>query len=319
MRQAGRYLPEYRAVREKAGGFLDLCFTPELAAEVTLQPIRRFGFDAAILFSDILVVPHALGRKRALSKGEGRGSSRSTIRRDCRRCAATVDHAVLAPVYETIRRVKAELPPAVTFSAFAARPGRSRPTWSPAAARRTRRRRDCSPIAIPKRSRRLIDRLVEASADYLVRQFEAGVDAVQIFDTWAGVLPPDEFAALVHRADAANRCRCAARRSRARRSSAFRAAPARKLPRYVERDRSRCGRARLDGRPALRAIEIQTRRRCRAISIRWRCSPAARRSTARSMRSSRLRRRAVHLQSRPRHPAGDADRPCRADDQARAG
>ncbi len=111
MRQAGRYLPEYRAVREKAGGFLDLCFNPELAAEVTLQPVRRFGFDAAILFSDILVVPLALGRKVWFVEGEG---PRLEPLEDAKALMAVrreADEKVLAPIYETVRRVKAELKP----------------------------------------------------------------------------------------------------------------------------------------------------------------------------------------------------------------
>src|SRR3954451_17795063 len=118
MRQAGRYLPEYRALRERAGSFLTLCFTPEMAAEATLQPIRRFGFDAAILFSDILVVPHALGRAVTFEAGEG---PRLEPLDDATAMAAlrsTIDDAVLAPIYETIRLVKAELPPAVTFLGF---------------------------------------------------------------------------------------------------------------------------------------------------------------------------------------------------------
>ena len=109
MRQAGRYLPEYRAVREKAGGFLDLCFNPELAAEVTLQPVRRFGFDAAILFSDILVIPLALGRK-VWFRGGRRPAARSAD--DAKALLALrgeVDAEVLAPIYETVRRVKAAL------------------------------------------------------------------------------------------------------------------------------------------------------------------------------------------------------------------
>src|SRR3569623_613634 len=115
MRQAGRYLPEYRQVREKAGGFLDLCFNPELAAEVTLQPIRRFGFDAAILFSDILVVPLALGRKVEFLAGEGPKLEPLDDPAAMMKLAAAADDAVLAPVYETIQRVKARLPAAVTF------------------------------------------------------------------------------------------------------------------------------------------------------------------------------------------------------------
>jgi uroporphyrinogen decarboxylase len=194
MRQAGRYLPEYRATREKAGSFLDLCFNPELAAEVTLQPIRRFNFDGAILFSDILVIPYALGRKVDFVAGEGPqleplGEPRSVqaIRRE-------VDHGLLDPVYEVIRRVKPELPDRVTFLGFCGAP------WTVAtymiAGHGTL---DQAPARLfayrhPEAFDDLIDVLVKASADYLIRQFKAGVDAVQIFDTWAGILPPEEFA-----------------------------------------------------------------------------------------------------------------------------
>ena len=122
MRQAGRYLPEYRAVREKAGGFLDLCFNPELAAEVTLQPVRRFGFDAAILFSDILVVPLALGRKLWFVEGEGPqlepladAAAAMALRQD-------VDQKLLAPIYETVRRVKSDLAPKTTLIGFCGAP-----------------------------------------------------------------------------------------------------------------------------------------------------------------------------------------------------
>src|SRR5690242_20592510 len=110
MRQAGRYLPEYRAVREKAGGFLDLCFNPELAADVTLQPVRRFGFDAAILFSDILVVPLALGREVRFVAGEGPRLDRLDTAEKMRSLRRAADETVFAPVYETVRRVKAALP-----------------------------------------------------------------------------------------------------------------------------------------------------------------------------------------------------------------
>jgi uroporphyrinogen decarboxylase len=194
MRQAGRYLPEYRALREKAGNFLDLVFNPELAAEVTLQPIRRFGFDAAILFSDILVVPQALGQTVTFAVGEGPLLDPISDRTDFKRLNSDIDHAILAPVYETIRRVKEALPPTVTLLGFCGAPwtvatymiaGRGTPDQAPA---RLFAYRDAAAFDV------LMDVLVEASASYLVRQFQAGVDAVQIFDTWAGVLPPEQFA-----------------------------------------------------------------------------------------------------------------------------
>jgi uroporphyrinogen decarboxylase len=194
MRQAGRYLPEYRAVREKAGGFLDLVFSPELAAEVTLQPVRRFGFDAAILFSDILVVPHALGQKVRFAVGEGPQLDPIADRHGFERLSSELDHDVLAPVYETIRLVKTALDPSVALLGFCGAPwtvasymiaGHGTPDQAPA---RLFAYRDAAALGV------LFDVLVEASASYLVRQLEAGADAVQIFDTWAGVLPGEEFA-----------------------------------------------------------------------------------------------------------------------------
>ncbi len=194
MRQAGRYLPEYRAIRTKAGSFLDLCFSPDLAAEVTLQPIRRFGFDGAILFSDILVIPHALGRKVDFVAGEGPKLDPIEDEASIRTIRKEVDHAALAPVYETIRKVKAELPPHVTFLGFCGAPwtvatymiaGHGTPDQAPAR---------LFAYSRPNVFGELIDILVDASASYLVQQLRAGVDAVQIFDTWAGVLPPNEFA-----------------------------------------------------------------------------------------------------------------------------
>lgn len=193
MRQAGRYLPEYRATREKAGSFLDLCFNPQLAAAVTLQPIRRFGFDGAILFSDILVIPHALGRKVDFVAGEGPKLDPIKDADSIRAIRKEVDHAALAPVYETIKRVKAELPADVTFLGFCGAP------WTVAtymiAGQGTS---DQAPARLfayshPEAFAELIDVLVDASAAYLVQQLRAGVDAVQIFDTWAGILPPDQF------------------------------------------------------------------------------------------------------------------------------
>jgi uroporphyrinogen decarboxylase len=193
MRQAGRYLPEYRAIREKTNNFLDLCFNPKLAAEVTLQPIRRFGFDAAILFSDILVVPHALGQRVTFEAGEGPQLDALGEPAALKRLRAEIDHSKLAPVYETIERIRAELPPAVALLGFCGAP------WTVAtymiAGCGTADQLPARLFAYrhPEAFRKLIDILIEASASYLIRQLAAGVEAVQIFDTWAGVLPADEF------------------------------------------------------------------------------------------------------------------------------
>ncbi len=192
MRQAGRYLPEYREVRERAGSFLDLCYTPALAAEVTLQPIRRFAFDAAILFSDILVIPHALGQKVSFAAGEGPQLAPTLSAENLDRFTR-FDRSVLAPVFETIRLVKAALPPQVAFLGFCGAPwtvatymvaGHGTPDQAPARLLAYRDRRTFA---------RLIDVLVEASIEDLVEQLDSGVDAVQLFDTWAGVLGPEEF------------------------------------------------------------------------------------------------------------------------------
>ena len=194
MRQAGRYLPEYRATREKAGSILNLCFNPELAAEVTLQPIKRFGFDAAILFSDILVIPYALGRRVEFVTEEGPKLDPITDPQTAQTIKREVDHGVLGPIYETIQRVKADLPADVTFLGFCGAPwtvatymiaGRGTPDQEPARMFAYRH---------PDAFNDMIQTLVKASSEYLIRQFRAGVDAVQIFDTWAGILPPEEFA-----------------------------------------------------------------------------------------------------------------------------
>jgi uroporphyrinogen decarboxylase len=197
MRQAGRYLPEYRALRARAGDFLSLCFTPELAAEATLQPVRRFGFDAAILFSDILVVPHALGIKVTFAEGEGPRLEPALDGQAIGKLPNETDQRRLAPVYEAIARVKAQLPHQVALLGFCGAPftvatymvaGRAVEGQGPA-----RRLAYQNPEAFGK----LIDVLTAASVSYLVRQFAAGVDAVQIFDSWAGVLAPGEFARWV--------------------------------------------------------------------------------------------------------------------------
>jgi uroporphyrinogen decarboxylase len=193
MRQAGRYLPEYRAVREKAGGFLDLCFNPALAAEVTLQPVRRFGFDAAILFSDILVIPLALGRKLWFVEGEGPRLEPLADAKASMSLRPEADQKLLSPIYETVRRVKSELGRETTLIGFCGAPwtvatymvaGQGTPDQAPA--------KNLAAQA-PEAFQHIIDCLVDASVDYLARQLEAGADAVQIFDTWAGSLPPQDF------------------------------------------------------------------------------------------------------------------------------
>jgi uroporphyrinogen decarboxylase len=193
MRQAGRYLPEYREIRRKNKTFLDLCLNPQLAAEVTLQPIRRFHFDAAILFSDILVVPHALGQRVSFEEGDGPKLDALNEPLALRRLHDEIDHAELVPVYETITRVKEDLPPEVALIGFCGAP------WTVASYMIA----GCgTPDQLPARQfvyehpeafAQLIDILVEASTAYLIQQFEAGVDAVQIFDSWAGILPAGEF------------------------------------------------------------------------------------------------------------------------------
>jgi len=192
MRQAGRYLPEYRELRGRAESFLDMCFAAKLAAEVTLQPVRRFALDAAILFSDILVVPHALGQTVVFEAGEGPRLS-PTIGRAELCLFGKIDVKILAPVFETIAIVRAVLPSHVALLGFCGAP------WTVAtymvAGHGTL---DQAPARLfayrdPDAFRQLTDVLVEASIDYLVGQLEAGVDAVQLFDTGAGVLGPAEF------------------------------------------------------------------------------------------------------------------------------
>jgi len=193
MRQAGRYLPEYRELRAKAGGFLDLCFTPEYAAEITLQPIRRFNFDVAVIFSDILVIPYALGRAVRFEAGEGPRLDPLDTPELVATLAAEADFTTLEPVYETLRRVKRELDPSIALLGFCGAPwtvatymvaGRGTPDQAPARMMAYRH---------PEAFARIIDTLVTNSIEYLLGQLRAGADALQIFDTWAGVLPPREF------------------------------------------------------------------------------------------------------------------------------
>lgn len=193
MRQAGRYLPEYRELRAKKGGFLELASDPEAAAEVTLQPIRRFGFDGAILFSDIHMVPWALGQDLSFGPGEGprlapKADSREAIGR-----LRTVSHERLQPIYETVRRVAAALPRETTFLGFAGSP------WTVAtymiAGQGSRDHAEARMLAYrdPGAMQMLIDTVVDLTVDYLANQIAAGVEAVQLFDSWAGSLSPSQF------------------------------------------------------------------------------------------------------------------------------
>jgi uroporphyrinogen decarboxylase len=192
MRQAGRYLPEYREIRTKAGGFLELCFSPELAAEVTLQPVRRFGLDAAILFSDILVVPFALGQEVRFAEGEGPLLDPIESAAELDRLGKVGDLDRLGPVYETVERVASSLPRGAALIGFAGAP------WTVASYMiEGRGTRDFAAVkawafAHEPLFARLIDLLVEATSVHLIRQIKAGADLVQIFDSWAGALTESE-------------------------------------------------------------------------------------------------------------------------------
>ncbi len=191
MRQAGRYLAEYRALRADKGGFLELVYDPEAAAEVTLQPIRRFGFDGAILFSDILVVPQALGQDLWFETGEGPRLAPPLT--SARLDGLRPDPAILAPIYETVRRVRAALPPHVTMLGFAGSP------WTVAtymvAGQGSRDQSAARRVAYgdPGAFATLIEAIIALSVDYLEGQVRAGVEAVQLFDSWAGSLSPAQF------------------------------------------------------------------------------------------------------------------------------
>jgi uroporphyrinogen decarboxylase len=192
MRQAGRYLPEYRALRAKAGGFLDMCFTPEYAAEITLQPIRRFDFDAAILFSDILVIPWALGQP--LRFEEGRGPVLDPIAIDgIERLEGAAVVERLAPVFETVRRVKAALPPHTALIGFAGAPWTVASYMIEGGGSKEFLNAKRWALGAPDSFQQLIDLLVESTIDYLSAQVEAGAEALQLFDSWAGVLSEPEL------------------------------------------------------------------------------------------------------------------------------
>lgn len=193
MRQAGRYLPEYRAVRAKAGGFVELCLNPELAAEVTLQPVRRFGLDAAIIFSDILIIPHALGVKLWFEENEGPRLDPVNDSASFSRMQPVLDGKIVRPVYEALKIVRAALPANVALIGFCGAP------WTVAsyliAGRGTE---DQGPAkALMRGDEKLfasiIERLADATVQHLIGQIDAGAEVVQLFDTWAGSLGEQEF------------------------------------------------------------------------------------------------------------------------------
>ena len=196
MRQAGRYLPEYREIRKQAGSFLEVCYNPELAIEVSIQPIRRFGFDASILFSDILVVPDALGREVRFVEGEGPRLEPIDAAEIAKLVEAYDRDAALAhlkPVLETVSGLRGELPKETTLLGFCGAPwtvatymiaGRGTPDQAPAR---------LFSYSNPDAFARLLELLSDISADYLISQLKAGADAVQIFDSWAGVLGEKDF------------------------------------------------------------------------------------------------------------------------------
>lgn len=185
MRQAGRYLPEYREIRAEQMDFIEFCFTPDLAVEVTLQPIERFGFDAAILFSDILVVPHALGQRVWFEDGVGPRLEPIRNAQGLSRLSTRGLHETLQPVYETVRRLRERLPAEVALIGFAGAP------WTVASymiegssSRKFEAAKGWAKTA-PKDFTRLIDLLVDATSDYLIAQVEAGAEVLQLFDSWA--------------------------------------------------------------------------------------------------------------------------------------
>lgn len=191
MRQAGRYLPEYRALRAEKGGFLELVHDSAAAADVTLQPIRRFGFDGAILFSDILVIPHALGQDLWFEAGEGPRLAPKLVDTALKTLTAAPER--LSPVIETVRQVAAALPSQTTFLGFAGSP------WTVAtymvAGQGSREQGETRRFAYrdPKAFEEIINAIADATVTYLIDQIDAGVEAVQLFDSWSGSLSPAQF------------------------------------------------------------------------------------------------------------------------------
>ena len=194
MRQAGRYLPEYREVRKTVPSFLDLCLTPKLAAEVTLQPLRRFAFDASIVFSDILIVPFALGQPVAFVEGEGPKLEPIRDAAGVARLDVASAPSKLSPVYETVERVVAGLPDHVPLIGFCGAPWTVATYMVEGAGSKDQARARALGYQDPELFQALIDTIVETSATYLLGQIHAGCRALQIFDSWSGSLPEDAFA-----------------------------------------------------------------------------------------------------------------------------
>ena len=191
MRQAGRYLPEYRALRAVKGGFLDMAYDPEAAAEITLQPLRRFAFDGAILFSDILIVPHAIGQELSFVAGEGPRLAPPLSEASLDGLQPALQR--LEPIWATVARVKAALSPETTFLGFAGSPWTVATYMVAGQGSREQAEARCLAYLDPGKFSAIIDRIEAITVDYLSGQVDAGVDAVQLFDSWSGSLAPAEF------------------------------------------------------------------------------------------------------------------------------
>ncbi len=189
MRQAGRYLPEYRALRGQAKDFIEFCLTPDLAVEATLQPIRRYGFDAAILFSDIMVIPHALGQRVWFEEGVGPRVEPVSAVSELERLSLGGMGEALAPVYETVTRLRRELPAETALIGFAGAPWTVASYMVEGGSSKDYIKIKSWAYGDPEGFQKLIDLLIEATSRYLIAQVEAGAEALQIFDSWAGALP----------------------------------------------------------------------------------------------------------------------------------
>ncbi|WP_298306483.1 uroporphyrinogen decarboxylase [uncultured Erythrobacter sp.] len=191
MRQAGRYLPEYRELRAEKGGFLELVYDSEAAAEITVQPIKRFGFDGAILFSDILIVPHAMGQGLEFLAGEGPKLSPTLLETELHSFTPTFER--FDPVYETVRRTRAQISDQVTMLGFAGSPWTVATYMIAGEGSKDQGKARLLAYQDPQRMQAICDAIIEVSVEYLRGQIDAGAEAVQLFDSWAGSLAPDQF------------------------------------------------------------------------------------------------------------------------------